>query len=37
MCREDVLSDYLKLDALSRELEESKATLDGYYNKWMQE
>jgi ATP-binding cassette subfamily F protein 3 len=37
MCREDVLSDYLKLDALSRELEESKAILDGYYNKWMQE
>ena len=36
MCREDVLSDYLRLDALSKELEDSKEKLSKYYQKWLQ-
>ena len=36
MCREDILSDYLRLDALSKELEDSKEKLSKYYQKWLQ-
>ena len=37
MCRDDVLSDYLRLDALSEELEQAKDKLSDYYDRWMQE
>ena len=33
---DEVLSDYLRLDALSRELEESKDELSNIYQKWLQ-
>ena len=36
MCTEEALSDYLRLDALSRELEESKKQLTNFYQKWLQ-
>lgn len=37
MCREDVLSDYMRLDALSEELEASKDKLAECYEQWMEE
>ena len=36
MCSEDVLSDYLRLDALGKELSEAKEQLTIFYQKWLQ-
>ena len=36
MCTEEVLSDYLRLDALGKELEDNKEQLSKYYQKWLQ-
>ena len=37
MCQEDVLSDYLRLDALGEELAQTKDKLEDCYGRWMQE
>ena len=36
MCTEEVLSDYLRLDALNEELSEAKEQLTNFYQKWLQ-
>ena len=36
MCREDVLSDYVRLDALSEELEAAKDKLSECYDQWIE-
>ena len=36
MCTEEVLSDYMRLDALNEELSEAKEQLTNFYQKWLQ-
>ena len=36
MCTEEVLADYLRLDALNEELSEAKEQLTNFYQKWLQ-